>query len=118
MKFPTEEQLQAVLSELRTHALDKSNDENHIEQCDYCQLQAELTKRNQAAGENQVSAIDSIAMDLSQGDQLLTMILATPNVGPNVVSTLSAIGRIAFLVGLKSAGSMQDADKMNELFKD
>lgn len=117
MKFPSESMIEAAFSEVKSHAEERAlGKDKHTDQCDFCQIMMEMSKRNEDAGEGKCCQLDGITLDIATSNPLIGMVGAAPFAGTAMVETLSTIGRMCFLIGLKAARSEDAMKKMEELF--
>lgn len=118
MKIPSESMIEAALSETKSHSESNrdGSKEKHVESCDFCQIQEEMTKRNEFAGEGKLCHLDGTVLDICRGDPFLGMMVSSPMTGPAILETLLSIGRVCFILGLKSQSTQAEMNKMEELF--
>jgi len=118
MQFPTEEQIEAVISDIRSHTggiKEGENKSEHMENCGFCAVMKEMDNRSRRAGDS-VCALDDLVFKVAELDPHLTMVAATPFIGSQVTGTLLMLGRICFLVGLKTEQQKHEAEELKKMF--
>lgn len=119
MKLPDESLIEAAVSELQSHAgFDdtKETREKHLENCEVCQIMQEFSKRSEAAGSERVCQIDQMIFNISHNYPFVAMICSTPGPGHMVIDALTEVGRVCYLLGVKSARSQEELKKMEALY--
>lgn len=118
MKIPSEEQIEAVISEVLVHALETAEtpEEIHKDNCDYCRLVKELFERDVATKDSGVCALHEMVRAISSTDPFTTMVINMAR-GAGLVGTLINVANLAFLIGLKANEAMNDEEKLKELYR-
>ena len=115
MRIPTEEEIEAQLSELKSYSRNApghSSDADHLKICEFCQMDVEFDKRTARFGDS-ICWVDAIARSISNESQIFSALTSNPLTGPESIEILVTIARIAFMIGLKTGIAQRDLDSFD-----
>ena len=116
MKAPSEELVEAVISELTVHqkeAHKNKDDENAT--CELCEFCKDLDDRNDKMPEEKLCAIDSIPPSVAAREPMLGIPFAI--FGAAYATEVTMLARLCFLLGMKTALAMKENETLNSLME-
>jgi hypothetical protein len=116
LRIPSESLIESALSDIEAHSGwdgSKMSADDHLDQCEVCQLMKEMGKRSEEAGEDKICELDNFIWNITSCNPLLAMMA---HAKAPVVNTMMEVGRLCFLLGIKTARSQDELKKMEETF--
>ena len=118
MKFPSEEVLEAAMSEIQQHQVDVH--EHHVDgtACEFCELCNELSKRNsikQAKDDRDACFLDTLPAGLAANVPAASIMVMMG--GETMAFYLILLTRICFLLGMKAQKCQSDQDALNAMME-
>jgi hypothetical protein len=112
MRYPTEEEILAIQSELEASSNFHHQNTDAYGPCEMCAFETELIERTRKT--ERICEIDKLMINLVTTDMTLGITVATA--GPELMHSLVYVTRVAFYCGLK-AGLMQSTSNLEDLVK-